>query len=79
VTNATKEWVIAGDVAWRIGVLTHNLPRGNIVSRGQSLEIWKRVKGEWKMHRQMSTSILAQPKLLPRPLPPEPVLDAPGN
>jgi len=79
VTNATKELVIADDFAWRIGALTHKLPGGEVASRGQSLEIWKRVKGEWKIHRQMSSSILAQPKLLPRPLPPEPVLDAPGN
>jgi hypothetical protein len=37
------------------------------------------VKGEWKIHRQMSSSILAQPKLLPLPLPSEPVLDKPSN
>jgi hypothetical protein len=49
------------------------------VSRGQSLEIWKRVNGAWKIHRHMSSSILAQPKLLPRPLPPEPMLDKPQN
>lgn len=79
VTNATKEWVIVGDVAWRIGAFAHQLPGGDVVSRGQSLEIWKRVKGEWKLHRQMSSSILSQPKLLPRPLPAEPVLDAPAN
>jgi ketosteroid isomerase-like protein len=79
VTNATKEAVIAGDVAWRIGALAHKLPNGEVVSRGQSLEIWKRVNGQWKIHRQMSSTILAQPKLLPRPIPSEPVLDTPGG
>jgi ketosteroid isomerase-like protein len=79
VTNATKELVIDGDFAWRIGALAHQSPGGEVLGRGQSLEIWKRVNGEWKIHRQMSSSILAQPKLLPRPLPPEPVLDTPAN
>jgi ketosteroid isomerase-like protein len=76
VTTATKEIVIAGDVAWRIGALTHKLPGG--LNRGQSLEIWKRVNGEWKIHRQMSSGILIEPKRLPRPLPSEPMLDTPG-
>ena len=79
VTSATKEAMIAGDVAWRIGALAHKLPNGEVVSRGQSLEIWKRMNRQWKIHRQMSSTLLAQPKLLPRPLPPEPVLDTPGN
>jgi ketosteroid isomerase-like protein len=79
ITNATKELVIAGDLAWRIGALAHQLPGGEVLGRGQSLEIWKRVNGEWKIHRQMSSSILAQPRLLPRPMPPEPVLDTPAN
>ena len=43
------------------------------------LEIWKRVKGEWKLHRQMSSTLLVPPRMLPRPLPPEPVLDKPAN
>ena len=75
---ATKEAVIAGDVAWRIGALAHKLPNG-VVNHGQSLEIWKRVNGEWKIHRQMSSTILAQPKLLSRPVPSDPVLDTPGS
>jgi len=78
VTAATKEIVIAGDVAWRLGALTHTLPNAAVASRGQSLEIWKRVNGSWKIHRQMSSSILAPPQL-PRPPLSEPVLDAPRN
>jgi ketosteroid isomerase-like protein len=79
VTTATKEIAIDGDVAWRIGALAHKLPVGNAVKRGQSLEVWKRVNGEWKIHRQMSSGILTQPNLLPRPLPAEPMLDTPGK
>jgi len=75
VTMATKEAVIVGDVAWRIGALTHTPPKSNRVTRGQSLEIWKRVNGEWRIHRQMASTILTVPRL--RPLPSEPVLDTP--
>ena len=78
VTTATKEAVIVGDIAWRISSLTHKLPNGDIVSRGQSLEIWKRVNGEWKVHRQLSSSLLTLPKLSPRPFLSEPILDTPG-
>jgi ketosteroid isomerase-like protein len=77
VTTATKEIVIAGDVAWRIGAFTHKPPpNGFAPGHGQSLEIWKRVNGQWKMHRQMSSTLLAQPKPSP---PSEPVLDRPTN
>jgi len=75
VTIATKELVVAGDVAWRIGALTQHARNGDLPSHGQSLEIWKRVNGQWKLHRQMSSNILARSKLPPRPLPSEPVLD----
>jgi ketosteroid isomerase-like protein len=77
VTTATKEAVIVGNIAWRIGALTHKLPNGDVVSRGQSLEIWQRVNGGWKIHRQMSSGVLAQLKPVPRRLPTEPILDTP--
>jgi len=79
VTNATKEIVIAGDVAWRISAFEHEPANIDTLSRGQSLEIWKRVDGGWKIHRQMSSSILDQPKLFPRRPPSEPVMNAPGG
>jgi ketosteroid isomerase-like protein len=79
VTSATKEAVISGDAAWRIGALARKLANGSVVSRGQSLEIWKRVNGEWKLHRQMSSNMLTLPKIVPRPLPSEPILDTPPN
>ena len=77
LANVTKEIVVRGDVAWRIGALAHTLPSGETVTRGQSLEIWQRTSGGWKLHRQMSSSLLSQRELLPRPAPPDPVLDVP--
>jgi ketosteroid isomerase-like protein len=75
LTTSTKEITIAGDIAWRIGALAHRLADGEVI-RGQSLEIWKRARGEWKLHRQMSSAVLAQPKPLTRP-PSEPIYDQP--
>ena len=76
VSTATKEIVIAGDVAWRIGAITHKPPSIFGPGHGQSLEIWKRVNGQWKMHRQMSSTLLAGPRAPP---PSEPVLQKPTN
>ena len=75
VTSTPKEVVIVGDVAWRIGALTLELPNGDSMLRGQSLEIWKRENGKWKLHRRMSSDTAAQSQRLLRPDPTEPVLD----
>lgn len=77
ITTTTKQVEVAGNIAWRIGALVHERAGGELLSRGQSLEIWKRVNGEWKLHRQMSSSLLARQPLLRRPLPTDRVLDAP--
>ncbi len=74
LTTSTAEVVIAGDVAWRTGAVTQQRPKGNVVGRGQILEIWKRVNGTWKLHRQVSSRVLPQPKVI-RQLPSAPVLD----
>jgi ketosteroid isomerase-like protein len=75
MTTVTKEAVVAGDVAWRIGAYTRTSRTGTVVSRGQSLEIWKRSNGQWKLHRQMSSNIL---RPVPVPLPADPVRDTPN-
>jgi ketosteroid isomerase-like protein len=67
LTSISKEIVISGDVAWRIAVL----------GKGQALEIWKRVGGQWKIHRQMSFNVLTPSNLLSPPS--EPALDRPTN
>jgi ketosteroid isomerase-like protein len=77
LTSVTKETVLVGDVAWRIAALAHKQRDRDAMNRGQSLEIWKRVKSEWKLHRHMSSGLLFQPKLLPPA--PGPVLDKPTN
>ena len=79
VTTATKEISIAGDIAWRMSALDHTSTRLEAMSRGQSLEIWKRAGGAWRLHRHMSSSLLARPKLFPSPPPSEPVLNAPRS
>ena len=77
VTN--EETVILGEFAWSMGAFTHTLPNGAVVSRGKFLEIWQRVDGEWKIHRDMfsSNAAAAKPKFEPIPRPSEPVLDSP--
>lgn len=72
---ATKEIVIAGDMAWRIGALVHKLPGGKEENRGQSLEIWQRVNGKWLLHRQMAAGIFVPPQLQPLLPPYGPMLD----
>ncbi len=79
VTAATKETEIAGDIAWRIDAYTQRLPNGAVASAGQSLQVWKRVDGEWKIHRIMTPIALTGPALRPRSAPNEPVLDSPPD
>lgn len=78
IAVADKETVVLGDIAWKIGAITHRSPDRLTVTDDALLEIWKRADGRWRIHRQMSSGILAPPRRLPRP-PPEPVLDAPVN
>jgi ketosteroid isomerase-like protein len=73
VTSTTQEIVIKGDVAWRIGALKQKTP-GARTSTTQSLEIWERTDGQWKLRRQMSSGLLARAPLLRPPLS-EPHLD----
>ena len=77
VTN--EETVMLGEFAWSMGAFTHTLPNGAVVSRGKFVEIWQRVDGQWKIHRDMfsSNAVAEKPKLQPIPRPSEPVLDAP--
>lgn len=74
-----REVTISLDAAWRVAGLTQTQKNGDVHARGQSLEIWKRVKGNWKLHRMMAAELLSPTDLLSRPLPDEPVLDRPRN
>ncbi len=79
ITVAVKETVVAGDYAWTINAFTQKLPNGVVASGGQSLQVWKRVDGRWKIHRDTTPGVLAGAGLRPRPAPNEPVLDKPAN
>jgi len=73
------EITIAHDVAWYAAGLTQTQKNGVVQGHGQTLEIWKRVQGEWKLHRRMVTGVVAPGISLTRPSTKEPVLDQPGQ
>ena len=75
----SREITIANDVAWHVVGFTQTQKNGDVHARGQALEIWKRVKGEWKLHRQMAAEVITPADLLTRPSTSEPVLDRPRN
>jgi ketosteroid isomerase-like protein len=72
-----REITIAQDVAWRVVGLAQIQKNGVVEARGQSLEIWRRVNGQWKLHRQMTGRLTASENALTRPPVDEPVLDRP--
>ncbi|MDY6949114.1 MAG: nuclear transport factor 2 family protein [Pseudomonadota bacterium] len=75
IESTDKEIVISGDVAWRVGVVAYSHSGGASI-QGQSLEIWKRTRNGWKLHRQMSSQLMERTL---RPAPSEPVLGRPTN
>jgi ketosteroid isomerase-like protein len=75
----SREIAIANDVAWHVVGFAQTQKNGDVHARGQALEIWKRVKGEWKLHRQMAAGVITPAHSLTRPSTSEPVLDRPGN
>lgn len=77
LTATSREITIAQDVSWHLVQITQTLKNGDVHARGQALEIWKRVNGEWKLHRRMGPGVAASEDLLTRPPTDEPVLDQP--
>ena len=75
----TREITIANDVAWHVVGFTQTQKNGDVHARGQALEIWRRVKGAWQLHRQMAAGVITPTVLLTRPSESEPVLDRPKN
>ena len=75
----SRELTIVNEVAWRVVGLTQTQKNGDVYARGQALEIWMRVNGEWKLHRQMAAGVFTPNNLLTRPSTSEPVLDRPRN
>src|SRR5262245_13024529 len=54
----TREITIANDVAWHEVGLAQTQKNGDVRGAGLALEIWKREKGEWKLHRRMTTGVV---------------------
>jgi len=75
----SREITIANDVAWQVVAFTQTRKNGDVHARGQALEIWKRVNGAWKLHKQMAAGVITPEELLIRPSTSEPVLDRPIN
>jgi ketosteroid isomerase-like protein len=72
----TREITIAHDVAWHVVELSQKQKNGDVRALGQALEIWKRVNGEWKLHRRMAADVSPGASVT-RPSTNEPVLDHP--
>ncbi len=70
-----REIVITGDTAWRVGAIAYQRADGPW-HKAQTLEIWKRTGSGWKLHRQMSSHLIAHTLRAP---PSEPTLGAPTN
>ena len=77
LSGVTFEVTIANDVAWHEIGLTQTQKGDLVQGRGRALEIWKRVNGEWKLHRRMTTGAPAPEVSVTRPSTKEPVLDRP--
>jgi ketosteroid isomerase-like protein len=55
----TQELDLSGDTAIEVGSYLRRRADGSLFDRGKYIVIWKRVAGEWKIHRDMfSTSLL---------------------
>lgn len=74
-----REIMIADGVAWRVVAFTQIQKNGDVHARGQALEVWRRVDGQWQLHRQMSADLISPGVTLTRPSTSEPVLDRPAN
>lgn len=59
---ATEEVEASGDMAWETGTYSMTLKDGKVADRGKYVVIWKRVKGEWKLHRDIWTTSLPAAK-----------------
>ena len=75
IKTSGRELVITGDTAWRVGTVAYKRSDG-AWHKGQTLEIWRRTRAGWKLHRQMSSHLMEHTL---RPPPSEPLLGTPTN
>jgi ketosteroid isomerase-like protein len=78
LTATSREITIADAVAWHVAGLAQTRKDGIVQARGHALEIWKRERGAWRLHRRM-TSAVSPDVSVTRPPADEPVLDQPKN
>lgn len=52
------ESAFSGDLGYKIGRYVLSTPDGTEVDRGKYMEVWKRVKGQWLIHRDTWNSSL---------------------
>jgi ketosteroid isomerase-like protein len=56
----TRELDVVGEIAIDVGTYARRRADGSLFDRGKYMVVWKRVEGEWKIHRDMfSTSLKA--------------------
>src|SRR5688572_11684708 len=58
----TEEVESSGDMAWETGNYVMKLKDGNVADKGKYVVIWKRINGEWKLHRDIWTTSMPAPK-----------------
>ena len=75
----TRELEISNDVGWHVAGLSQTNKNGDVHALGQALEFWKRVDGEWKLHRRMTAGVIPPDVSVTRPSTKEPVLDRPEH
>lgn len=54
-----------GDLGYREVFWTAHDSRGRVLDRGKAVEVWKRVDGRWRLHKDMWSS--NQPSAMPAP------------
>ncbi len=59
---ATTEVESAGDIAYEVGTYTMKMKDGTLADRGKYCVVWKRVGGQWLLHRDIWTTSLPEAK-----------------
>ena len=63
VTLTSQEVEAHGDTATELGAYSIKDATGKEIDRGKYIVLWKRVKGEWKLHRDIWNSNMPVPAL----------------
>lgn len=58
----TTEVESAGDIAYEAGTYTMKMKDGTLADRGKYCVVWKRVGGQWLLHRDIWTTSLPEAK-----------------